>query len=249
MTDEVVRQGDDALETDEVVGEIESDLDETRSEMGETLSEIGERLDPTRLADEAKQKVRDATVGRVEEVVEGAGDTARGMSDMVMETIRQNPIPAALAGIGLALLWANRSDGNRNDGQRQQSHANRDDVMNSAKQGAADITDKVGSTAGDAVENVQQLAQDATYNARQGAGEVVGQAQRIMNESPLVAGIAALGAGAAVGVLLPNTPLEKEYLGEPSSAVISAAADAASELGSKAEQSLDNAREPQVATA
>ena len=246
MTDEENRRDGDVPEADASVLEIESDLEETRSEMGETLSEIGERLDPARLADDAKQKVRDATVGRVEDAVESAGETARGMTDMVMETIRRNPVPAALAGIGLALLWANRSDGNH-DGQQRQS-GNQSDSIGSAKRGATDIGGKVGSTAGDAAENVQQFAQDASATARQGAEEMAGQAQRLMNESPMVAGIAALGAGAAVGLLLPGTPLERDLMAEPSGAVIGAAADAASELGSKAQQSIDGAREPDAVT-
>ena len=84
--------------------DIRADIEETREEMGGTLNELGDRLEPGHLMNQAKDNVRDATIGRVEE-------TARGMSDMVMDTIKRNPIPAALAGAGLALLWINRSNG------------------------------------------------------------------------------------------------------------------------------------------
>ena len=95
----------DDLDPEEVeVAEIRADIEETRIEMGGTLQELGDRLDPGNLVNQAKENVRDATIGRVEE-------TAKGMSDMVMETIKRNPIPAAMAGAGLALLWKNRSGG------------------------------------------------------------------------------------------------------------------------------------------
>ena len=86
------------------VAEIRADIEGTRHEMGGTLNELGERLEPGHLVQQVKDNVHDATIGRVEE-------TAKGVSEMVMETIKRNPIPAALAGAGLAMLWANRGKG------------------------------------------------------------------------------------------------------------------------------------------
>ena len=82
---------------DETQTEILGEIDETRREMGSTLNQLGDRLTPGHLVDQAKENVREATVGRLE-------DTARGMSDMVFETIKRNPIPTAMAGMGLAML-------------------------------------------------------------------------------------------------------------------------------------------------
>ena len=87
---------------DEAQTEILGEIDETRREMAGTLNELGDRLAPGHLVDQAKENVREATIGRLE-------DTARGMSDMVFETIKRNPIPTAMAGVGLAMLWRNRS--------------------------------------------------------------------------------------------------------------------------------------------
>jgi len=84
-------EGVDTLTDDEAeqAHEIRAEIEETRVEMGGTLNELGDRLDPANLVSQAKDNVRDATIGRVEE-------TAKGASDMVMETIRQNPIPCLL---------------------------------------------------------------------------------------------------------------------------------------------------------
>ena len=59
------------------VGEMRADIDGARREMGTTLSELGDRLEPGNLVDQAKENLRDATIGRVEESV-------RGTSDMVL---------------------------------------------------------------------------------------------------------------------------------------------------------------------
>ena len=56
----------------------------------------------------AKEAAWDATVGRAEDAVSNAGETARGVGSMVIDTIKQNPIPAAIAGISLAWLYMKR---------------------------------------------------------------------------------------------------------------------------------------------
>ena len=94
-------------EVDQLVVEIE----ETRVEMTGTVEEIGDRLDPKNIMAGAKETVRDATVGKVEqmantagEMVSNAGQTAQEAGSGVVETIRQNPLPAAMVGIGLGWL-------------------------------------------------------------------------------------------------------------------------------------------------
>ena len=91
------------------VAEIRADIEETRREMGGTLNELGERLEPAASSTRQRKTFASATIGRVEQ-------TAKGMSDMVVDTIKRNPIPAALAGAGLALLWVNRSQGDQKYG-------------------------------------------------------------------------------------------------------------------------------------
>jgi vacuolar-type H+-ATPase subunit H len=58
--------------------------------------------------EQAKGAVHDATVGKAEEAVSGAARTARSYSSTVMDTIKQNPLPAALVGIGLGWMYFKR---------------------------------------------------------------------------------------------------------------------------------------------
>jgi len=60
---------------------------------------------------DAKDAAWDATVGRAENAVSTVGETARGAGAIVIETIKQNPIPAALAGLSLYWLYRSRSGG------------------------------------------------------------------------------------------------------------------------------------------
>lgn len=215
--------------------EIETDLEATRTEMSGTLEELGERLDPAHLADQAKDKVKEATVGRLEDAVESAGETAKGVSDMVIETIRRNPVPAAMAGIGLVMLWQNRQDGHSSNGNTSQR------LVQGAKQGAARVGDNIGDATDNVVSTAQDVATTVATTAQENAGQLTARVRSIAYESPFVAGIAAIGAGAAVGALLPDTNMERDLVGEPSSDLVRAAGEAASEIGQQASEAVSPA--------
>jgi hypothetical protein len=241
--------------------EIRAEIEETRLEMGGTLHELGDRLDPGNLMNQAKENVREATIGRVEE-------TAKGMSDMVMETIKRNPIPAAMAGAGLAMLWKNKADGNGNGSRTQYgsryspyygttSNAGQRGWTEGGQQGG--IGDKagqavgavgekageIGGTVGQAVGQVGQTATDVTGEVigrgQEAAQEVGWRLERFMQASPLAVGAIAIGAGALIGALLPETEKEREMLGDASRQVGETVRDSVSEAGQQAEQKLDEA--------
>ena len=210
--------------------------------MGGTLNELGDRLEPGHLVQQAKENVREATIGRVEE-------TAKGVSDMVMDTIRRNPIPAALAGAGLAMLWVNRSQGSQ--GGRASygtgyGYQSRPASMYEADggQGIASKARDAASSVGDAAATVGQNVSGAVGSVAEGAGQTAEQVgwrlESFMQASPLAMGAIAAGAGAVVGSLLPETPQEREVLGDASRQVTSAARDTVEQATSKAEETLDD---------
>jgi len=117
------------------VEEIRSEIEQTRAEMSQTIDAIQERLSPHRLAQEAQETVRGATIGRAErmmneatdkaeEWVDNASDTARDFGTSFMDTVRANPVPAALAGIGLGWLFmsARNRGSNRDDDRRYRAY-------------------------------------------------------------------------------------------------------------------------------
>ncbi len=256
--------GSDQMTDDEAIeaAEIRADIEDTRLEMGDTLSELGDRLDPGNLVQQAKENVREATIGRVEE-------TAKGMSDMVMETIKKNPIPAAMAGAGLALLWANRSNGHGNGqrydmyygttssygqrlpyGQQRQGEGlgqKVGDVAGNVGDTARGAVDQVGQTVGEIGQNVGQTAGQVGQNVGNTVGQVGTQLDRFMHSSPLAMAAIAAGAGAVLGSLLPETPQEREMLGDASRQFGNTVRDTVDQAATKAEEQMDKAEE-KVAT-
>src|ERR687896_800018 len=72
------------------------EIERTRADMSETVDAIQERLSPESLKEQAKDRVKEATVGRAQDA--GSG---------IVGTIRANPLPAALTGVGLGWLLVN----------------------------------------------------------------------------------------------------------------------------------------------
>ena len=87
---------------------IRADIRETRERLGDTLEEIGDRLNPKHLTEQVKDNLRDATIGRARHVARTAADRVNDTRYSIMDTIRDNPIPAAMIGIGLAWLLINK---------------------------------------------------------------------------------------------------------------------------------------------
>jgi hypothetical protein len=239
--------------------EIRTEIEETRLEMGGTLHELGDRLEPGHLVNQAKENVREATIGRVE-------DTAKGMSDMVMETIRRNPIPAAMAGAGLALLWANRSNGHDGNGRMsdrrygayygsgatyvQGYEPQGPGIGDRARDAASTVGDtvgqvgeKVGRTVGGVGDTVGRTAGDVGQNVGQGIGQMGNQLDRWMQSSPLALGAIAVGAGALIGAILPETPQEREMLSDAGLKVGQAMRDTVDNASMKAEEAMDRAED------
>jgi hypothetical protein len=263
---------DEAANDPEVV-QLVSEIEDTRGEMTSTVEEIGERLDPRNIVAGATQTVRDATVGKVEEMANTAGDmidtagqTAQQAGTGVVETIRRNPIPAALAGLGLGWLAKNaRSQGSFGGGQPAQQWRRSTDVDwqyagfdrrsgggTAVGHQVGDKVGQVGDAAGQAVSTAQQAAQDVAERVGQTAGEMPRQvedvarqvgdsASRAFQDNPLAVGAIAVAVGAAVGLALPVTQTERKVLGEARDQVIEKAEAKANEaLGEVERQARTN---------
>ena len=247
--DEDAVQASEESMTDEEraeAAEIRADIEHTRARMGGTLNELGDRLEPGHLIDQAKENVREATIGRVEET-----------SAMVMDTISRNPIPAALAGIGLFMLWKNRTTsptGSGRDRYRAYGFDSSADYSRYARStdggGGQDIGTKardaagtVGDAVGSAADGAQQVAGQAIDRAGQAAQEVGWRLDSFMQANPIAVGVVAAGAGAVIGSLVPETTQEREMLGDASRQVSQAMREKVDEATTKAEETLDRAED------
>lgn len=279
-------------------GDISSkraEIEHTRQEMSATIDAIQQKLSPDTLAQQAKDTVREATIGKVENAVNSAtdrvqtmvtdaADAVEGTGNSLIETIRENPIPAALAGIGLGWLlmsmrksggtatsYRPRSGGYSNDtfsrygysptygysrprtdygygnnvpgyagtsgpsyGPGNESTGGVQGTINSAQDAASSAVNSAQDMASSAVDSVQGAAAQATDTAAQMAQQAQYTAQRTMSgldrtmrQNPLAAGIVSLAVGAAIGLAIPETPLEDQFLGDYREQFMSQAQDMA----------------------
>ena len=91
---------------------IRAEIAETRDRMSDTLDEIGHRLNPNVVKEQVTQRVkegiREATIGRVEHMARTAVDKVNDTRYSLTDTVRDNPVPAAMVAIGLGWLMVNR---------------------------------------------------------------------------------------------------------------------------------------------
>lgn len=84
---------------------IREQIDYTRAQMGSTIQAISERLSPDNLIEQAKSSAKEATVGRINDMKNEANRRVEGASSSLSQTIRDNPLPVAVIGLGLGWLF------------------------------------------------------------------------------------------------------------------------------------------------
>jgi len=229
-----------SLADDRSVGELERDAQNRRERVGETLNELENRLSPDRWVDNA--------VGLFKE---HGGE----ISDGLQRSVKRNPLPVILTGIGIAWMMLGQRDdgygsrggsGRRYPAYRQPQYGSQhipssiqSDTRNVDDEDDGEgLMDRVGSVVGDARDSVSRSARDMQSSARQqmssvrrtsadAAGDLEGQlsdyrqltgeraeewasdAQRFLQEQPLVAGGMGIALGALLGALLPTSESEQ----------------------------------------
>jgi gas vesicle protein len=114
-----------------------------------------------------------------------------------------------------------------------------------------DKAGQVGEAVGGAVDSVKEKAGQVTSQVRDRAGELRSKAggtiMRTLQENPLPVGMVALGIGAAVGLLVPETDRENQLMGSARDKFMERAQDTAQDLKEKVQtvagQTFDAAKE------
>jgi ElaB/YqjD/DUF883 family membrane-anchored ribosome-binding protein len=240
---------------DEVVA-TRAEIERTRADMSETVDAIQERLSPENLKEQAKDRVKEATVGRAQEA--GSG---------IVKTIRANPLPAALTGIGLGWLFVSgKRQRSGQPGYRGRAYAYdyppaygyppryeergtggpsvpspgealgraRDSVGETASQ----AQDRAGEVADRAHDRVNNLGARARYQAQRTSSGF----QRMLRENPLTVGALAVGTGAAIGLAIPETDKEHEVMGEARDNLVEKAQEKAQEAQQKVQRVAEEAQ-------
>jgi hypothetical protein len=215
--------------------EIEHDLAEIRAEIGNTLAAIQQRFSPGELLSQIVGGARG--VGR---------DVGRGSVDFLSnlgQTVRDNPVPAALVGIGLAylLLSGGGRPGAREDrgraGRRRAVRAESEERTERPATGLLDARQERGEDGGETpariaeaaggareatrrgAERLRSATAELSDRARSGALRARARATGVVHDQPLVIGALGLAVGAALGAAVPTTRRERAALGPAADAV------------------------------
>jgi uncharacterized protein YjbJ (UPF0337 family) len=164
------------------------------------------------LTSQAKASVREATIGRVEHMALYTRDTAESVKGDLWTTIKKNPVPAALAAIGIGWLWSNRSGGSQgssyarygnyrgethSDWNYQSSGAGSPYYGSYGTEGGFSSSGAIGGY-GSSGTHGQQFDQQGGQGQQMG-GQIIGQAQERVGQVQEKAGQVVGQAGQVVG--------------------------------------------------
>ncbi len=254
----------DEFRDDDIDSETErlkADIEDSRAEIGQTINEIQERLSPEHLMDQVKETVREATIGKVERVMDRVSDTISNVTEPAMDMmgrageklketgssvtniVQQNPIPCALIGLGLGMFIVNRirnADGRTSrsrayqpefeagtaiprhaaSGMGRQSGGTYGEYAGAAREYGASAIRQVKDSANEFAHGAAERVSDLGHQAREGAMRAGRTFQQFTQDNPLAVGAAAVAVGAVVGLALPSTRIEHEYMGEASEKLV-----------------------------
>jgi hypothetical protein len=206
--------------------QIESEIEKTRNEMAGTLGSLQRSLSPGQLVDQA--------LGYLDEK---SGQLGSGL----VQTMKDNPLPTALACVGLAwlavaglghgsvqpalserrLMRERRADGSAGAAQWRTYHAagagvGEETSLPLERRRSQRRSDSLGRQMAASPEESQgrEITGMARRNAWQAGRGVWRQAGQFVDRQPLVLGALGLAVGAAIGASLPATREENRLMGE-----------------------------------
>lgn len=196
--------------------ELQREADEVRRDMEQTVDQLANQFSPGELINQTFKKLQN-----------GSGTAfAHNLSTQ----IQNNPIPALLAGVSLAwLMTASKRapvQTSSNDTHSGVMGAGKDKLSSAAAHtrnsgqhmvdGVKDKQQHLARSASDMKHRVSESSHHLMDSARSGAHTARSQYEHMLQEQPLVLGMLAIAAGAAMGALLPRTEQEDRAMGETS---------------------------------
>jgi hypothetical protein len=230
-----LRQYDRRPQSDEQHGTLNAAREAVGDAVGSAKEAVGSAVST------AKGAVGDA-LHTAKEAAGDAAHTARDAGSSVVEMVQQNPIPAALMATGLGwMLMGNRG------AHSSRSFADRSYAYDDQR--SYDTMPRYGEAVGIASRSDEAWRQghDRSYGSpAHGSTDAI---QRTLQQNPVAAGAVALGLGAALGLLLPETRQENEWMGEAKERVVEKAQETAQDIGMKVQIVAEEAVEAAKGTA
>jgi uncharacterized protein YjbJ (UPF0337 family) len=162
---------------------------------------IGEAKAAVReLGEQARAAVRDATIGKVERMANTTSETSKYVGSTTMQTIKQNPGPAALAALGIGwLMMSGKNSGSQavstgssssssgsqatTNGMGDKATSIANNAQETASTVAGQVTDTASSVADQVTETATDVAGQVTDTVTSAAGHVQETASQVATQA------------------------------------------------------------------
>lgn len=219
---------------------IQREMKQARESMDQTLDELHRRLSPRRIAHDALDDMKKASTD---------------MYRTAMNTIKDHPIPTAIAGFALALVIGSAVAGRARRNRRPNSTigqfpdvgpdgADGSESINetagnifdrathaatsaahSAKQTVSRVAESVREHGNDLAHTLNETRHKMQRNVRHGYDVTRDSLEHSFHDHPLLIGAGVFSAGLALGAILPSTRQENQWVGEYRDRLVDATKD------------------------
>ena len=189
---------------------------------------------------QAKLALREVTIGKVESMAQSATDTAGGLRQSAMETIKANPMPAALVGLGIGWMLLNRPRESSRPSSGSQMRGG--SVVKQVQDSASDVVDQVHGAAEDVVAQVQETGGQMVDQAHEQASRAQSFLQRQLDDNPLIVAAVAVVVGGMLAGTVRSTSREDQLLGDARDRVMEVAQEVTSATAEKVGRVADQAQ-------
>jgi hypothetical protein len=227
-------------ETARKTQEIRSEIAQTRADMSETIDAIQDRLRPGNIAAAATDRIKDATSRAARRMADSASDTASSTARRTRRFVEDggsgNNVARAMIGVGAAWLIIDRwrHSGEHRYNRRPPSYSRyraeqwRGDEYTTSLSPEEDLTHDYGAAS--------SRGPEMGTRVRQQGERALDGFDRLLRSNPLMVAAAAMAVGAAVGLALPETDRENEWMGEAREELFERAQDVARSTASQVRQ-------------
>jgi hypothetical protein len=222
--------------------QLRAEIERTREDLSETVDAIQEKLRPGNLmasaASGAADKVKDlaatttetvkhmasTTTGKVKDMAYSAAESTEEWWDANSESgfigrIRSNPLPTLVAGVGLTWLAFSHGGSHRPRGYGRERPSS-DEWQSKSER----LSGQRRPSAMFQMDAPRRAVTEARQTLRSGRTHL----ESMVRDYPLAVGAAALIIGASLGMVVPETESENEWMGEARENAVRRAQDAAS---------------------
>lgn len=228
-----------------------------------TSDVVGQAKELPHAAMDATKRAIGGAVEKTRETMRPAVEKVGQVGGAVVDSVKSNPIPYALIGLGLGWLYFSSRRGNggkghdrtfggyqdtyeygyteTGDSQGEMRGSGRMGRIRETVGGAAEtLRDRAGSTmdrvqesAGQVAGRAREMAGTAASQVKEKAGIAADTFQSQLERNPMSIGLIAMGLGLAIGMMLPESQKERRLMGDAREKVGDKVQQVASDLGQK----------------